>query len=331
MTFIWPAMLLALLLLPLLALLYSRQQARRRRLAAAYGLFSAAPARSRRRHLPAGLFLAALALLLLALARPESVVSLPRIEGTVMLAFDISGSMAATDLEPTRLEAAKNAARAFVGEQREEILIGVVAFSDGGFTVQAPTDDRDAVLATINRLGPARGTSLGSGILAALKTLEGPEEEAPAESLTDLTPEPTATPTPVPAGVFAPAAIVLLSDGENTTDPDPLEAARGAADRGVRIHTVGIGSAEGITLEVEGFLVHTRLDEAMLRGIAELTGGTYYYAADEAELQTIYESLDTQLVIKSEKMEVTAIAAGLGMFLLLLGGLLSLLWFGRVP
>ena len=180
MSFIWPAMLLLLLLIPLCIVLYVRLQRRRRRFAASYGnlglMQAAAGAAQRRslgarRHIPPALFLVGLTILMIALARPQTVVSLPREEGTVILAFDVSGSMAADDLKPTRMEAAKAAARDFVQRQPRSVQIGVVAFSDSGFAVQVPTNDQEAILASINRLTPQRGTLLGQGILASLKTI----------------------------------------------------------------------------------------------------------------------------------------------------------------
>ena len=336
MSFIWPAMLLSLWLMPLFVALYLRQQQRRRRLAASYGslgLVQEAAGRQlgSRRHVPPALFLTGLTLLMLAMARPETVVSLPRLEGIVILAFDVSGSMAADDLQPTRMEAAKAAARAFVEQQPPSMLIGVVAFSDSGFMVQGPTNDQEAILATINRLTPERGTSLGNGILTSLNTIAAVGAEPALRRYSNLTPAPTPTPTPVPEGMYTPAVIVLLTDGENNESPDPLAAAQAAADRGVRIHTVGVGSAAGTTLNVEGFTVHTRLDEGLLQQISALTGGTYYNAENEEDLRAIYENLDPQLVVKPEKMEVTSIFAGASILVWLIGGTFSLLWFGRLP
>jgi Ca-activated chloride channel family protein len=328
-------MLLLLLLIPLCVGLYVMLQQRRRRLAASYGalgLGQEATGRGlgKRRHIPPALFLSSLTILIVALARPQTVVSLPRIEGTVILAFDVSGSMAVDDLKPTRLEAAKAAAQEFVQHQPASVLIGVVAFSDGGFAVQAPTNDQEAILATINRLTPQRGTSLGQGIFASLNTIAASAGQDPSLD-SNLTPTPLYTPTPMPEGTYTPAVIILLTDGENNQSPDPLDAAQIAADRGVRIYTVGIGSAAGTTLHVENFIVHTQLDEAMLQQIAQLTDGTYYNAENEEDLRAIYENLDPQLVIKPEKMEVTSVFAGASILVLLLGGAYSLMWFSRLP
>ena len=335
MSFIWPAMLVFLGLIPLCAALYVRLQQRRRRLLAQYGSLGfvhggAGRPLGMRRHLPPGLFLAGLTILVLALARPQAAISLPRVEGTVILTFDVSGSMAATDLQPTRMEAAKTVAREIVQRQPSSVQIGVVAFSDSGLAVQAPTNDQQAILAAINRIRPQRGTSLGQGIQAALNTLNA-EPEAEARRYSQLPATATPTPTPVPPGTNTSTAIVLLTDGENTGPPDPSDAAQIAADRGVRIYTVGIGSATGTTLHVNGFTVHTQLDEPTLQQIAQITEGAYFNAESQEDLRTIYENLDLQLVIKSEKTEVTALFAGVGLLVLLIGGICSLVWFSRVP
>ncbi len=284
-----------------------------------------------RRRIASAFILVGLAMLVVAMARPQSVVSVPRVEGTVILSFDVSGSMAADDLKPTRMEAAKTAARAFVERQPPSILIGVVAFSDSGFSIQVPTSDQAQVLGAIDRLAPERGTSLGRGILTSLTTIAAAEADPAAGYYTNRSPGPTPDPTPVPAGTHAPAAIVLLTDGENNQSPDPLEAAGAAADRGVRIFTVGIGSAEGTTLEVEGFMVHSQLDEPMLRQISEITDGAYYAATDPDELAAIYEGIDTRLIVKPEAMEVTSLFAGAGVLILLIGAVASLTWLGRLP
>lgn len=337
MSFIWPLMLLSLLLVPLLVLFYLRLQQRRKRIAVQYGSLGVVQEHGQRplgsrRHVPAAFFLVGLTILFIALARPQTVVSLPRLQGTVMLVFDVSGSMAATDLEPSRMEAAKAAARDFVLRQPSTIEIGVVAFSDSGFSVQLPTFEQTEVLAAIDRLRPERGTSLARGIEAALHAIFVESQIDPeAGRYSDLTPTATPSPTPMPEGEYASAVIVLLTDGENTAPPDPMEAALAASDRGVRVHTVGIGSAEGVVLEVEGFSVLTRLDEPTLQAIADVTDGTYYNAVTEEDLRSIYENLDPELVIEPEPMEVTSLFAGASVLLLLIGGATSLLWFSRFP
>jgi len=334
MSFIWPAMLLLLIFVPLFVLLYLVLQRRRMQIAARYSSFGLVQGGARspgiRRHIPVAIFLVGLTILLFSLARPQTTIRLPRVEGTVILAFDVSGSMAADDVKPTRMEAAKAAAREFVQRQPSTVQIGVVAFSDDGFSVQKPTNDQAAILATIDRLKPQRGTSLGSGLLASLKTIaiDYGQASSPAEG---LDPNSIPTPTPVPAGTYSSAVIVLLTDGENNERPDPLEVAQQAADRGVRIYTVGLGSAQGTTLHVNGFTVFTQLNEPMLQQIAQITDGVYQHAENEQDLRTIYENLNPQLVIKPEKMEITSVLAGASILVLLVGGVFSLLWFSRLP
>lgn len=326
MTFTWPLMLLSLLSIPLFVALYLRIQRRRKIIENMGNLGFMQDARGGRagvrRHIPPALFLAGLTVLLVALARPNAVVSLPGLESTVILSFDVSGSMSAEDMLPTRMEAAKAAAREFVGRQPANVQIGVVAFSDGGIAVQPPTKDQDAVLAAIDRLAPQRGTSLGSGILASLNAIALERGEIPVtgDSL-----------TPVPYGTYIPAAIVLLTDGENTTNPDPLEAARIASDQGVRVYTIGVGSAAGTTLTVNDFTVFTQLDEPMLQQIASLTDGAYYNAESEDDLREIYRNLNVQVVVKPEKTEITSIFTGISILFMLLGGAFSLVWFSRLP
>ncbi|NTU78870.1 MAG: VWA domain-containing protein [Chloroflexales bacterium] len=328
MSFIWPAMLGSLLLLAPLVALYLRTQGRRRALAARYGGFGLAQTAGAgpgpRRYIPPALSLIALLLLGVALARPQAIVSLPRLEGTLVLVVDVSASMAADDVEPTRLEAARAVARELVRRQPATALVGVVAFSDGGLAVQAPTRDQPAILAAIERLSPQRGTSVGEGIMAALNSIAAAGGEGPAGTADGP------TPTPLPRGTYAPAAIVLLSDGENNAQPDPLAAAQAAAERGVRIYTVGVGSAAGTTLQLDGFSVHSRLEEEALRQIAQLTGGAYYGPQDSAGLRGIYDEVAARLVARPEATEVTALFVGAGLLLLLAGGLCSFLWFNRL-
>ena len=241
MSFIWPPLLLLLLAVPVGVWLYRSRERRRaarvaqfgwgRRQAGGRGAASRGPApagrgpaASRRRSPSLGI-----TILVLSLARPQSVIGVPRLEGTVILAFDVSGSMAATDVAPTRMEAAKTAALAFVEGQPSSVRIGIVVFSDTGFSTQVPTDDRAALVAAIQRLEPERGTSLGRGILAALHGhREGRSTRRRPTTTRTPPPRRAPDPTPVPAGVYEPAVIVLLTDGENTVEPDPLEAAQAA-------------------------------------------------------------------------------------------------------
>ena len=344
MTFLWAPLLVLLLLVPVGVLVYRATEGRRRRRGAGYGMLtregspdpnatgSTVPARWRRR-IPAACLVVGLTLVIIGIARPQAVVSVPRIEGTVILAFDVSGSMAATDLAPTRMEAAKAAAKAFVERQPSTVRIGVVAFSDSGLSVQVPTDDSTQVVAAIDRLAPERGTAIATGILTSLSTIATDEAGPGAGYYTNpsLAPGPQPSPTPLPAGQFRSAVIVLLTDGENNQNPDPLQAAQAAADRGVRIYPVGIGTAAGSTLEIDGFRVHSQLDEGMLRQIGDLTHGAYYTASDPEGLDAVYQGVETRLVIRPEPLEVTSLFGGAGLVVLLLGALASLMYLGRAP
>ncbi len=334
MTFLLPPMLVGLLLIPIIIGFYVYIARARRKQLAKQGSFGIPSDSSGRksgasRHLPWIMFFIGLAGLLVAMARPQAEVSLPRIEGTVILAFDVSGSMGATDIQPTRIDAAKAAAKAFIEHQPPTVQIGIVAFSDAGLAVQAPTNDQESLLTAINRLVPQRGTSVGNGILVSLNAIQS-AEHPDTNFYSNVTPSPTAEPTPVPAGAYDSAVVVLLSDGENNESPDPIAAAQQAANRGVRIYTVGLGSPQGTDLKVNGFVVHTQLDEPTLRQIAQVTGGTYYNAQDAQQLIDVYKNLDPSLVVKPQETELTAVFAGASAIILLIGALYSLLQFGRV-
>lgn len=345
MSFIWPYMLLTLLFVPLLVAVYIRLQHKRKRALANLGALgmasnSAGQPLGKRRHGPALFFLGGLALTFFGLARPEMVVSLPRIEGTVILAFDVSNSMAAEDLEPTRIEAAKAAATAFIQEQPDTIRIGVVAFSRGGLVVQQPSNDRTISLGAIERLSPEGSTSLGQGIFTALNAIAGEpiaidpaalELAMPEEGEFEAGSSGAASLDSLEIGHYPSSVILLLTDGENMGPPDPLAIAQLAAQANVRIYTVGIGSTEGAILEIDGFLVQTQLNEQVLQEIANMTNGEYFHATDEESLQEIYENVDLRLTVEAENMEITAVIAGLSILFLLAGGALSLLWFGRAP
>lgn len=332
MSLIWPAMLASLLLLPLLVALYLRVERRRYELAARFGGLGLSATGGvppgRRRHLPPALYLAGLAILCVALARPQMELSLPRLEGTVMLVFDVSGSMAAEDMAPTRLEAAKAAAEAFVARRGPSMRVGVAAFSDGGIAVQLPTDDEETIMKAIQSLSPQRGTSLGEGILAALQAIVVDADAAAGGS---AGPAQGGEPAqPALRERYPAAAIVLLSDGENNAEPAPLEVALAATDLGVRIYTVGVGSTAGATLELEGFSVHSMLDEQALQEIAVVSGGAYFGPEATGALPGIADELAQEFVVRSAPTELTAFLVGIALALLLLGGLCSLLWFNRL-
>jgi len=342
MFFQWPFALWLLLLIPVLIVVYILAQLRRQKYALRYAsltLVKDALGRGPgiRRHIPPVLFLLALVVMIFALARPIAVITLPSQEGTVILTFDVSGSMMADDLKPTRMEAAKAAARAFVDKQPNGVLIGIVAFSDNASMVQSPTDDKTAVLAAINRLQPQRATAIGRGLLTSIDAIYAPGNEEAAfgarfqRGFPPITPTPTPTPTPVPKGQYEPAIIVLLSDGENNVFPPPQQVIETLVDRGIRVYTVGVGTPAGTILHVEGRAVRVRLDEAILKEIAEQTDGQYYNASNETDLRKIYENLATRFVMRAEKQEVTAFLTGVAAMISLLAGFLSLLWFNRLP
>jgi Ca-activated chloride channel family protein len=327
MIFAWPWMLLALVAVPLVVLWYrklQRDRAARRARLATLGLVAArAETTGWRRRLPPVLLLLALVVLVTGLARPEATVPQPRREGTVILAFDVSASMAAKDLEPDRIDAAKAAARTFVQKQPTTVQVGVVAFSGSGLVTQEPTADKATVLAAIDRLTPQGGTALASGLQTALSAIVG------RPVLVDSGPVNPLEPRGPDLGYHGSAAVILLSDGENTTGTDPLDVADIASGAGVKVYPIGLGRPEGTVLELDGFQVATRLDEPLLREIAARTDGTYFAAADEQALATVYDSIALEWTVADEHVELTALFAAVGALLLLGGVGLSFLWFGR--
>jgi Ca-activated chloride channel family protein len=346
MTFLWPLLLWLLLLVPAAVALYVVFLRRRKKSALRYASLSlvkeAQGAGQRlRRHLPPALFLAALTLLLLAVARPAAVVTLPSQHETVILAMDVSGSMRATDVKPSRLVAAQEAARAFVAGQPRTTRIGVVSFAATASVVQSPTDNREDVLAAIARFELQRGTAVGSGILVSLKMIfpdlefdlrnYNPRPEASKSAPLDSSrPGARAPQQPVAPGTYTSAAIILLTDGQTTTGPNPIEAARMAADRGVAVYTVGVGTQSGDTIGGEGWSFRVRLDEESLKTIAGLTRGEYFYAGSATDLTKIYKTLNTRLFFEQKEMEITALFAAAGALAAFLAALLSLLWFNRI-
>jgi Ca-activated chloride channel family protein len=275
--------------------------------------------RTFRRHLPYALLLAALPILLVGLARPEAELAVPRVAGTVLLAFDVSNSMAADDVAPSRLAAAQAAAKGFVEEQPDSVDVGVLLFGDQALLTQAPTDDHAAALAAIGRLKPGGGTSLGEAILVALGTVTGKQVSLPAGG------------EPAPQlGYWPSATIVVFSDGQNTGGPDAAAAAELAAAAGVRIQAVGVGTAQGATVEVDGYQLGTALDEALLTTVAQVTGGAYQQSGDAQALADTTKSIDLRLTTKKEPVELTAPFAGAGLLLLLAGAWAGLRRHGRI-
>jgi len=345
MSFLWPDLLWLLLALPAVIGIYLLLLRRERKrllqhpsLAMIRDAMGTAPAF--RRNVPPLLFLLALVLLLVAIARPTATLTLPSQHETIILAMDVSGSMRATDVAPSRIVAAQNAARAFVADQPASARIGVVSFAATASLVQPPTRSREDILAAIDRFQLQRGTAVGSGILVALKAIF-PEldldmwglnpHEGAARALFDRgaeTREP-ATKTAAP-GSYNAAAIILLTDGQTTTGPNPIEAARLAAEHGVRVYTVGIGTANGQILGSEGWSMRVRLDEDALKTIADITRGGYFYASNAAELNTVYQSLRSRLSLETRQAEVTALLAAAAALLALAAALTSMLWFNRI-
>jgi Ca-activated chloride channel family protein len=273
------------------------------------------------RHLPYALFLAALPLLLAGLARPETTVPVPRAAGTVILVFDVSNSMAADDLEPTRLGAAQAAATDFVRAQPDSVDIGVVMFGQQALTTQEPTEDHERALAAINRLRTGGGTSLGQAILAALSTIVGRPVSLPGAGSTQ---------PPADLGLWGSATVVILSDGEQTGGPDAEAAADLAARAGVRISTIGIGTTDGATVEVDGYQLATALNEELLTTIAGITGGSYRPARDAASLRDITGSIELRVYTRDRPVELTALFAGVALLLLTVGSLLMTRAYGRM-
>jgi Ca-activated chloride channel family protein len=355
MSFLWPRLLPLLVLVPLLVLLYLWLLRRRARDAVRYaglGLVREAmsPGQGLRRHLPPALFLLAFTAMLLAVARPAAVLTLPSAHETVILAMDVSGSMRADDVSPTRLAAAQAAARAFIADQPRSTRIGLVTFGGTAALVQPPTDSRDDLLAAIDRFELQRGTAVGSGLLISLKTIfpdiefdlrsQDPRRRAPALRAAPLDRSRSAAPAagaeakpappPVPPGSHESAVIILLTDGQTTTGPDPIASAWMAAERGVRVYTVGIGTPNGEILVGDGWSMRVRLDEDALKAIADITMGEYFYAGTAEDLKKVYESLTAKVVLETRETEVTALFAGAGAALAFLSALLSMLWFRRV-
>jgi Ca-activated chloride channel homolog len=346
MTFLWPGMLWLMLLVPIVVVVYALLLRRKKKAALRYASLSlikdALSAGQRfRRHMPPLLFLCALALLLVAIARPAAVVTLPSQHETVILTMDVSGSMRATDVKPSRIVAAQEAARAFIAEQPTTTRIGVVSFAATASVVQSPTHSREDILAAIERFQLQRGTAVGSGILVSLKMifpdiefdLRNFNPRASSQKSAPLDPSRAPdkpAPKPVPPGSYTSAAIILLTDGQTTTGPDPIESARMAADRGVRVYTVGIGTTSGETIGAEGWSMRVRLDEESLKTIATLTHAEYFYAGTATDLQKIYQNLNTRIFFEQKETEITALFAAAAAVIAFLSALLSLLWFHRI-
>lgn len=355
MDLLWPWFLALLVLIPLLITVYIWVLRRRRRFTVRYSSLSlireALPDRSRwRRHLPFALLLIALTSLIIALVRPIAVLAVPTNQTTIILTIDVSRSMCSTDIQPSRLEAAQAAALSFIQQQKPGTQIGIVAFSGFAELVQAPTLDKDALQAAIESLATGRRTAIGSGILAAIDAIAEVDDNV-APSVPDNSRAPA--PAPVVKGAFAPDIIVLLTDGASNAGILPVKAAQQAADRGIRVYTIGFGTANGSEFPRCGQQFVGResgggggpgggfpgggggpggggfrrgIDEVTLKQVADATGGTYYSAESANDLQNVFQSLPTSLITKHETLEMSVVFATLGALMILSALVLSLLW-----
>ena len=346
MTFLWPEMLWLMLIVPALVAGYFYILRRKQESAVKYASLTMVkqaigPRQRFRRHIPPLLFLIALTAMIVAIARPAAIVMLPSQYQTIILAMDVSGSMRATDVKPNRISAAQAAAKAFVDEQPSNVRIGVVSFAATASVVQTPTQNREDIITAIDRFQLQRGTAIGSGIIVSLATIF-PDAGIDVSSFIygrrgargvpiDQAEKSDKPPVkPVAPGSYTSAAIILLSDGQRTTGPDSIEAARLAADRGVRIFTVGFGTQSGETIGFEGWSMRVRLDEETLKTIANLTRGEYFYAGTAADLKKVYQVLNSKFLLEKKPMEISSLFAGAAALIAVTSALLSLLWFHRI-
>lgn len=358
MRFLWPHLLWLLAALPLLVAAYVYALRKKKRAALRYSSLilvreAMEPGHRWRRHIPPALFLTALAIAIVAMARPMASVVLPSEHVTLIMAMDVSRSMQAADVEPNRISAAQTAAKSFIEGVPRNIRVGIVAFAGTASVVQTPTENRDDLIAAIDRFQLQRGTATGSGLLLALAQLFpdiGIDLEAilydnayyrygmiqkgsGAKKIEQARKAEKAEKkqfTPAVPGSYTSGAIILLSDGRRTTGPDPLEAARMAADRGVRVFTVGFGTKEGGTIPGwEGMGFYVRLDEETLKAVANITGADYFHAASSTDLRKIYQTLNTKFAMERQDTEVSALFSAAAVLLVMLAALLSLWWFHR--
>ena len=324
MTFIWPTALLSLLAIPLIVWFYLRVDGRRTGASGDAPTLGRGPEGSpnsgKRQHIPVILAILALSILFVGFARPQATVDVPQRTSTVVLAFDTSASMLADDLEPTRLDAAKAAAAEFVAEQDDGVQIAVVSFGQAGAVTSRPTDDRVATVAAINRLQPEGGTSLSQGLFAALSTLA----QEPIMFDGETVPE-------VDFGGFGSTLIVMLSDGEDTSEADPELLTELASRNGIRIVTIGVGTEEGAVIDIDGFMVATSLNPESLQALSAATNGEYIEAGDVDQLNSATEDLERELELVEDQLELTGVLAAVALALAAISGVLSLIWTGRLP
>jgi len=351
MRFLWSDSLWLLLIVPLLIGAYVFALARRKKAALRYASLllvrdALGAEQWLRRHLPALLLLLALVVALLGLARPTATLTLPNEHQTIVLAMDVSRSMRATDIEPTRMGAAQKAVKDFVKDLPRNVRVGIVTFAGTAAIVQTPTENREELIAAVDRFQLQRQTAIGSGLLMALSLLlpdagidleEDVFDSAFSRRRTGGTPLGAAERTarkdfkPVPPGSYTTGAIVLLSDGRRTMGPDPLKAAKMAAEHGVRVHTIGFGTTGGGPADIDGMSIYMRFDEEALKAIAAITEGQYSHAGSAADLHKVYQALTAKMVLERRETEVTAFFGAAAALLALVAAILSLLWFHRAP
>ena len=344
-TFLWPTLLWLLLALPLIVLLYVWLLKRKKKMALRFASLSIVreamgKGPGVRRHIPPLLFLIALTAMLLAAARPFAVVVLPSQQETIMLAMDVSGSMRATDVAPSRIVAAQNAAKAFLAALPRDVKVGIVAFAGSAQVAQIPTLNREDLVSAIDRFQLQRATAIGNGIVLSLATLfpdAGIDLSAmqfgqrqKGVSIDQPIKEAKQPFVPVAPGSYTSAAIILLTDGQRTTGVDSMEAAKMAADRGVRVYTVGIGTVTGETIGFEGWSMRVKLDEETLKAIANKTQADYFYAGTAADLKKVYETLSSRLTMEKKETEVSGLLALAAAVLAIAAAALSMLWFNRI-
>ena len=344
MFFLWPQSLWLLLAVPLLPVVYVWLLRRRGKAALRYSSLgvvrAAAAARNWRRHVPPALLLMACAGLLFASARPMARVPLPWARSTIMLAMDVSLSMRVADVKPTRLAAAQDAAKLFLRDLPKHIEVGLVTFAGSSQVAQAATLDRTSLVAAIDGFQMQMGTAVGNAIVLCLAELfpdHGIDvgemtfgSRQRGRSLDDRDKPPPRQITPVAPGSYNSAAIILLSDGRRTTGVDTLEAAKLAADRGVRIYAVGLGTVDGDAATPEGMPIYLRLDEPTLREVARMTGGEYHYAGTAEQLRSVYENLGSRVQVLTRETELTGLLALGSALLALAAATLSMLWFRSI-
>lgn len=328
MTFAAPWWLLGFSALPAVLAAYvtaRRRRQRRARALAAQGLVVTGTDSERRwrLHLPFALVMLALALLVVAIARPMATITTIRRVATVVLAIDVSNSMAAKDVVPSRIAVAEKAARAFVKDQPSGVRIGVVAFGSAPVIVQRPTFDHTADLRAISALGLGGGTSMSVGILSALDAIAGKTLKIDTRALEQD------NSGDINIGYYGGATIVLISDGENTSQANPVTIARVASTAGVRIQTLGVGKASGTTIKIDGYSVATAADPKMLENVASVSNGAYHVASNLAAAKAA-ASINLHFAVVSEHTEISALFALGAALVLVLGALLSLRSSGRV-